>query len=283
MVANGVDEQKCVKILSKNKGGTAEYFSPFWYHLFYFGVNRVKKEILNEFYNYVKDFNLNDIAIKRKYEHSLRVMKISCYLAKKLKLSLLDISLSRKIGLLHDFGRFEQWQKYHTYSDLESIDHGDLGVELLFTNKLIKNYELEIENYDIVENAIKYHNKYDYPNNLDKLAKIHCNIIRDADKLDIFYIFAKGILKIEEDNLPVSKKINSDFSNNLLLNRKDVVNKTDDILLILAMVYDLNYQESYKYLYKKKYIWKIYRKLKYKKRYRKYFEHINKYLKERMK
>ena len=35
------------------------------------------------------------------------------------------------IGLLHDIGRFEQVKVYDTFSDIDSIDHADYGVEIL--------------------------------------------------------------------------------------------------------------------------------------------------------
>jgi len=38
------------------------------------------------------------------------------------------------IGLLHDYGRFIQWKKYKTFTDIDSIDHADLGVNLLTSN-----------------------------------------------------------------------------------------------------------------------------------------------------
>ena len=40
-----------------------------------------------------------------------------------------DVEIIMLIGLLHDYSRFEQWCKYNTFSDINSIDHGDLAVE----------------------------------------------------------------------------------------------------------------------------------------------------------
>ena len=240
------------------------------------------KNNIKEFKKYVKKYDLKDKNIKRKLVHSIRVMKICKYLAKKLKLSKTDIKVSEIIGLLHDYARFEQWTKYQTFSDLNSIDHGDLGVELLFDNNEIKNYELNEEDYELVYNAIKYHNKYDYPKDLDKLNKTHCKIIRDSDKLDILYICSKD-KKIIDKNDKISKKVEEVFYKNILVSRKDAKTKSDEIILELSWVFDINYKESYKYLKKKNYLWKIYKNINNKEYYLKYFKYVDKYIKERLK
>lgn len=242
-------------------------------------MNRDKIKI---FKNYVSGFNLKDNSISRKYKHSLRVMNLSFKLSKKLKLSKEDILLSETIGLLHDYGRFMQWNKYNTFSDLESIDHGDLGVHLLFENKDINKYVHDKRSYKYIKNAIKYHNKYSYPANLDKKSKLFCDIIRDTDKLDIINIYSKQIFKLSEESLEISEKIRNDFINKRSINRKDMKSDADHILLKLALIYDLNFKESFKYLYRKKCIWKFYKSLDNKDLFLEYFEYVNEFIKERM-
>ena len=58
--------------------------------------------MLDEFYNYVSNYDLNIGAIKRKYEHSIRVMNLSIKYAKLLGYNDDDIELAGIIGLLHD-------------------------------------------------------------------------------------------------------------------------------------------------------------------------------------
>ena len=73
--------------------------------------------------------------------------------AKYLGLNNKDITLASFIGLLHDYARFEQWTKYKTYSDKDSIDHGDLAVKRLFEDNEIINYDLDVNDYEIVYNS----------------------------------------------------------------------------------------------------------------------------------
>ena len=111
-----------------------------------------------EFIKYTEKYDLSDVNIKRKQEHSIRVMKISKRIAEGMKLAQEEIDIATLIGLLHDIARFEQYTKYHTFKDAESIDHGDLGAEIL--KKDIKKY-IETDEYDeLIQLAVKNHNKY---------------------------------------------------------------------------------------------------------------------------
>ena len=76
------------------------------------------------FLEYVQNYDLNNENIKRKEQHSLRVMAISKKIAEELKLSEKEIKLATLIGLLHDIGRFEQYTKWKTFSDKISTNHG---------------------------------------------------------------------------------------------------------------------------------------------------------------
>lgn len=79
-------------------------------------------------------------------------------IAEKLQLNKEDIELATLIGLLHDIARFEQYTKYKTFVDRKSIDHGNLGAEII--EKEIRKY-IETNEYDeIIKKAIKHHNKF---------------------------------------------------------------------------------------------------------------------------
>ena len=141
----------------------------------------------DEFLKYTEKYDLNNDNLKRRQLHSLRVMKKSRIIAQSLKLSEEEIQIATLIGLLHDIGRFEQYTKYNTFSDHNSIDHANLGIDILKENNYIKNY-IEDENWiNIILTAIKNHNKYKMENGLNKKKELFCKIIRDADKADIMY------------------------------------------------------------------------------------------------
>ena len=236
--------------------------------------------MIEQFNNYMKNFDLTDENIERKYCHSLRVKKLCKLIAKAESLSVEDEKIAEVIGLLHDYGRFKQWTKYHTYSDIDSIDHGDYGVELLFCDNEISNYWKNKKDYDVIYDAIKYHNKINIPKDIKHYNKMFCKIIRDADKIDILYIYVRNLLNLEE-NGEISLKVKEAFDKDKPINKKDNVTEADNIITFLAFVYDLNFQFSFKYLKENHIIDKIFEKVKDKEKFKYYFDKVNKYVDER--
>ncbi len=234
--------------------------------------------IEEEFKKYVLKFDLNDDSISRKYYHSLRVMNKARKIAESIELSEEYINIATIVGLLHDYGRFEQWKRYHTFADGKSIDHGDLGVEILFDEKEIEKYDIKKENYRIIYNAIKYHNKLEIPEDLTKEEKIICKIIRDADKLDIYELLLDGKIVFIDDNNPINLEVEKQFFENSSINKKIVKNESNRILLRLAMIYDINFKWSLEYIKNNKIVDKMLELLEDKEKYEKYFAYMKKYL-----
>lgn len=241
------------------------------------------EELKEKFKKHVEKYDMNETAIIRKFYHSYRVMDYCMLLAKYNNFNEDDTKIAMLVGLLHDYARFEQWTKYKTYSDIDSIDHGDLAVERLFDDNEIVDYCTNEKYYDEIYDAIKYHNKYDYPETLSDHNKLLCNIARDADKLDIFYLLGINKDLMEEDDNLISDKIKEDFYNNNSLKRTDVKNKCDHIVLTLAMVFDLSFKYSYEYLKEYKFIDKIYENIENKNKFKPYFDYVNKFIEERSK
>ena len=122
--------------------------------------------------------------------------------------------------MLHDVGRFEQLRRYNTFSDAQSIDHARFAVELLYDEGLIADYVPEISTTELVADArtwrsmggvnesptaqsedmplsdilqtlriaIGEHSAYRIQKGLDERTRMFCQILRDADKVDIFRV-----------------------------------------------------------------------------------------------
>lgn len=230
------------------------------------------------FIKFVNQYDINDENIDLKYHHSFRVMDLCILMAKDLKLDENDIEIAKLIGLLHDYGRFYQLSKFNTFNDFKSIDHGDVGVQMLFDNEEIKQYTSKIKNYDEIYDAIKYHNKYKYPDYLSNHNKLMCNIIRDADKLDILYLVTEDVIKLNETNADISLKVKEQFQLHQSIDMHNAKNSSDKVLVFLGFVYDLNYEYSFKYIIDNCIFDKIYNKLKNKEKYKKYFDEVNNYI-----
>ena len=213
---------------------------------------------IEKFIKYTEKYDLNDSNIERKQKHSIRVMNISKEIAKKIELTQEEIEIAALIGLLHDIARFEQYKQYHTFKDNISIDHGDLGAEIL--NKDIREY-IETNKYDeIIKLAVKNHNKYKIQEDLSQEQKIFAQIIRDADKIDILYE-AVEMLWEESENLieesTITDKVFEQIINNKQIKSKDKITPIDNVVSVIAFIFDINFKESFKILKQKDYINKV--------------------------
>lgn len=226
---------------------------------------------LEKFKEYYKTFDSENEFIKRKYIHSLRVADLAELIAKNEGLDEEKIKVAKLAGLLHDYARFEQFTRFNDYSDVKTnFDHGDYAVKLLFEENRIKDYSLDKKYYKAVEYAIKYHNKFEIDESI-KEERWLCEIIRDADKLDIFYIISNDFQK--EESCEISKKVKETFFNNKTIKYADLQNESDHLILLLAFIYDFNFDFSYKYINDNKFIEKTFNQIKNKDKFKEYFEY----------
>ena len=129
-----------------------------------------------------------------KIEHSFKVCEIAEEIAKSLKLSPEDVDLAWFMGLLHDIGRFEQLRRFGTFFDVKSIDHAELSADILFVDEYIQNFDvtgLPEDWRSLTELSIRQHNKLNIPDNLTDRQRLFTNLLRDADKVDIFRVIAE--------------------------------------------------------------------------------------------
>lgn len=196
------------------------------------------------FYKYVCNFDMKKEHIHVKYFHSLRVMKLQEKYAKKLGWNKADIKLAKIIGLLHDIGRFEQYKTYKTFEDSKSTNHAVLGVKILFEDNLIRKFFKNEKDYEIVKFAILNHNKFAIEKHNDERFIKHAKLIRDTDKVDIFYVL--GYLncfenEIKMDNSKPNPTIIKNIFRHKLTNFKDVKTNNDELLSSFCYAFDLNY------------------------------------------
>ena len=211
------------------------------------------KEAIEEFKNYTSNYLDYGEMIQLKINHTLRVVDYCERIAKSLNLTEEEIEIAKIIGLLHDIGRFEQWKVYNTFRDRDSIDHGDYGVEILTRDNYLRKYIKDDKYDEIILNSIKYHNKYEVPEELDEKNKLFAKLIRDADKIDILYLRVIGELEVELDDNPLNDSIYDALINKKSINRKDLKTKTDRLGISLGFIFDINYKESFKILKEVKY------------------------------
>lgn len=212
-----------------------------------------------EFIKYTSKYDLTNPNIDRKKYHSFRVMEISKEIATNMKLKQEDIEIATLIGLLHDIARFEQYTQFKTFNDLESVDHGNYGVKILFEDGMIRKF-VETNKYDeIIKKAIKNHNKFVIESGLTEREELFAKIIRDADKIDIIYEGTEIFWKNQEEeinNSVISENIWKQIKKEQLVKREKGIKleNIDSVLSIVAFIYDINFKESFKILQERNYI-----------------------------
>ncbi len=197
--------------------------------------------MLEEFKKYVSNYDLNNERIYSKYTHSLRVMELSCKYAEKLGFNKEDIELATLIGLLHDFGRFEQLRVYDSYDDKNTIDHADYSVVQLFEKNEIEKYTSNKDDYDLIKFAIKNHNKLRIEETNDERKLKFAELIRDVDKIDIIYVLTNtDVLNLKCTLDDVTKQVKDAMFNHVSVNYNDIKNINDRNCVYFSYAFDIN-------------------------------------------
>ncbi len=135
--------------------------------------------------------------LRLKVEHSFRVLEhVELLVASEPPAS--PVSADQEAGraallaaLYHDCGRFPQFRDYHTFMDAQSVDHAQLGVEVIREQGFLRHETDRARN--LVETAVRLHNRYALPSDLTTEARLITDMVRDADKLDILRIMVEHL------------------------------------------------------------------------------------------
>lgn len=219
------------------------------------------------FSNYVSGYDLSDPKIKLKYDHTFRVADLCDKIAMDLCLSPLQRDIAWASGMLHDIGRFEQVKRYGTFEDAKSIDHAQFGADLLFEDKLFDDYikqpdsaqREETKQYQMIrrfiEIAIRNHNKFMVDDGLSKEEQMFCDILRDADKIDILKVNCETPLEDiynvstkELRSCGVTEAVKAEFKKGNTILRSYKRTSVDHVVGHVSLVFGLVYPISKKLL-----------------------------------
>jgi len=164
-----------------------------------------------------------------------------------------DIALAGIIALFHDVGRFPQYVRYRTFEDSRSVNHAVLGAKVLLERNVLR--DLPKRERSLIVRSVALHNVFILPPRLDREVRLHAEIVRDADKLDIWRVFIELADRNPADwpsavalGLPDTPECSPAVIASL--NRREMVRLTslrtlnDFRLLQLAWIYDLNFAPS---------------------------------------
>lgn len=250
-------------------------------------INR--KNVINAFAEYVRNYDPSDEKIKLKIDHTYRVAGLCQRIAESLGLSEPDVDIAWLLGMLHDIGRFEQIRRFGTFSDAQSVDHAEFGADLLFkeglirkfaegyyeecelarsgneeAEQIIKNNEHHNKDTGLLEMAIRQHNKYRVKEGLTERQRMFCDILRDADKVDIFKVNADIPMEIIYDVTTeelksgvISKEVLESFYKRETVLKSVRKSAVDHIVGHISLLFELVYKESYRQAKEQGYVYKL--------------------------
>ena len=200
-----------------------------------------------------------------KYTHTYEVAKIIVEMGKRLGLKPPQLAIAELIGLFHDLGRFEQIKRYNTFSDAKSMDHGDFGMQVIKEFKLLdKIEEMNQRSKETVLKAVKYHNKLELPDLEDQTTLFYIQLIRDADKIDIYRVLLEYYNDASDEkdqtvvlNLKSEEKLSESVIEKIkqgkIVEKRQIKNVNDFKLLNLSWIFDFNFYASLQLLKEKGY------------------------------
>lgn len=233
------------------------------------------------FDSYVAAYDATNPRIALKVEHTLRVAELCERIAREAGFTPAGVDLAWLCGLLHDIGRFEQLRRWDTFSDAASTSHAALGVEVLFGNEgdtgvadddgsaagtigIIHRFidpsdELE----EVIRAAVGFHSDYRLPEDLDVRTHAICDVVRDADKLDILRVAStdtvETVLNANEDELlasAVSPAIEDAFFEHRTAHYSERITPVDYLVNLACFAFELVYPASLEIADEQEYIYR---------------------------
>lgn len=202
--------------------------------------------------------------IRLKIEHTGNVCEAMAQLSAGEGLSENESLIASAVALLHDVGRFPQYRRWRTFLDSESDNHARLAIDVIREEKVLAGIALSEQL--LIEEAVRFHNMLAPPASIQSPTRKFINLIRDADKLDIWRLFVEMLSLPQEqrpsaitlglDDLPgtVSESCIAMLNAGSIVRLDSIVCVNDFTLLQISWVYDLTCDTSRRLLRERGYI-----------------------------
>jgi len=192
--------------------------------------------------------------IRLKIVHTRKVREVMALLCTGESLSPEESRIAATVALLHDAGRFPQYHRWRTFRDGDSDNYARLAVDVIREEKLLCG--LDQQEQLLIEEAVRFHNLLCVPKRIQSPTRLYINLIRDADKIDIWRVFGE-LLALPPDerasaatlgfaDLPdeVSEECIRTIAGGCVIQLDSVRTLNDFKLLQVSWVYDLNFRSS---------------------------------------
>jgi hypothetical protein len=202
-------------------------------------VKQVIQSYNNIFYECISNYDLSDSNLLRKMIHSYEVARNCFSIASRRGMNKEERNFCYLMGLFHDIGRFKQWELYHTYDDVKSVDHGELSCTILENLECDKLFDLTFDKSCLLKESIRFHTK-PYIGSDKKIIEYN-DILKNADAFSNVISTASGMqqMTVDIDGAP-SEVIANKFKNRELLVGLSPKTKVDRCLMLTACCYYVN-------------------------------------------
>ena len=211
-----------------------------------------RQRVKEQFASYTRNYDPEDTKIALKIAHTYRVADNCEQIARSIGLTDEEVEFAWLSGMLHDIGRFEQVKRYNTFIDSESVDHAEFGADLLFGKDMLIADYIDDRDWDaMLEIVIRQHNKYRMDETISGRTLVFCNILRDADKVDILRVNIETpmeeIYNVTEEVLltsGVSEKVMEQVRERHAINRDIMESPVEHLIGHIALTFELVYEKS---------------------------------------
>lgn len=212
--------------------------------------------IMKIFEQYVRKYDMNNVNIKARYFHSLKVMEIARDLATGLNIfDEEEIAVCELVGLFHEIGNFSRTPNYHI--DEDDDDSSDKAIEVLFNKGLLREITKDNKYDNTIKMAIYAYDKDGFPVDIDEKSKHICAILKDAHNLDTFRLFINYPYIDTRIRAYPNGLVYDSFKKFKTISPRMRENSSDGVLIVLSKMYSFNYKYSYYLLKQNKYVDKI--------------------------
>lgn len=228
-----------------------------------------RERCLKAFGEYVAAYDPADPKIALKVEHTYRVAELAQGIARDEGLAAEDVDLAWLCGLLHDIGRFEQVRRYGTFSDAKSVSHAALGVHVLLDEEHLWDFvdgegRDAAEFADFVSTVVGTHSDYRLPEGLDMRTRMFCDILRDADKVDILKAVGEAdlssVLDVPMDEIlagAISPAVRNAFYEHRTVKRAERSSAVDIVVGYACLLFEVVHPYGLRVANEQGYVWRL--------------------------
>jgi putative nucleotidyltransferase with HDIG domain len=260
-----------------------------------------RKRCLRAFGDYVAAYDPADPKIALKIAHTYRVADLCEGIALDEGMCAEDVDVAWLCGLLHDIGRFEQVRRYGTFSDARSVSHAALGVSVLLDEGRLWDFVdggetaggggafgCRVEDGEgggaepfnspvdllprgeagefagFIATVIGTHSDYRLPQGLDARTREFCDILRDADKVDILKAVGEAdvsqVIDYPMDVIlasDISPNVQAAFCEHRTLLRAERSTPADMLVSYACFLFEMSHTHALRAASDQGYVWRL--------------------------